>query len=47
MSAYGARRTPRGVNFICVAPQAQSVGLVGDFIERDTSHLAAGGITRL
>ena len=31
MSAYGARRTLRGVNFICVAPQAQSVSLVGDF----------------
>jgi len=31
MSAYGARRTQRGVNFICVAPQAQSVSLVGDF----------------
>ncbi len=31
MSAYGARRTLRGVNFICVAPQARSVSLVGDF----------------
>ena len=31
MSAYGARRTLRGMNFICVAPQAQSVSLVGDF----------------
>jgi 1,4-alpha-glucan branching enzyme len=31
MSTYGARRTLRGVNFICVAPQAQSVSLVGDF----------------
>ena len=31
MSHYGARRTLRGVNFICVAPQAQSVSLVGDF----------------
>jgi len=31
MSAYGARRTLRGVNFICIAPQAQSVSLVGDF----------------
>jgi 1,4-alpha-glucan branching enzyme len=31
MSAYGARRSLHGVNFICVAPQAQSVSLVGDF----------------
>jgi len=31
MSANGARRILRGVNFICVAPQAQSVSLVGDF----------------
>ncbi len=31
MSAYGARRTLRGVNSICIAPQAQSVSLVGDF----------------
>jgi len=31
MSAYGARRTLRGVNFICAAPHAQSVCLVGDF----------------
>ena len=31
MSAYGAKRTLRGVNFICVAPQAQLVSLVGDF----------------
>ena len=31
MSAYGARRNLRGMNFICVAPQAQSVSLVGDF----------------
>ncbi len=25
------RKTLRGVNFICTAPQAQSVSLVGDF----------------
>jgi 1,4-alpha-glucan branching enzyme len=31
MSAYGARRTLRGVSFICAAPQARSVSLVGDF----------------
>ena len=31
MTAYGARRTLRGVNFICVALQAQSVSLLGDF----------------
>jgi 1,4-alpha-glucan branching enzyme len=31
MTAYGAKRTLRGVNFVCVAPQAQSVSLLGDF----------------
>jgi 1,4-alpha-glucan branching enzyme len=31
MRSYGARKTLRGVNFICVAPEAQSVSLVGDF----------------
>ena len=31
MNAYGARKTLRGTNFICGAPQAQSVSLVGDF----------------
>jgi 1,4-alpha-glucan branching enzyme len=31
MSAFGARKTLRGVNFVCLAPQAQSVRLVGDF----------------
>jgi len=28
---YGAHRTLRAVNFVCNAPQAQSVSLVGDF----------------
>ncbi|HOC01636.1 MAG TPA: hypothetical protein PKM43_23185, partial [Verrucomicrobiota bacterium] len=27
----GARQTLRGVNFICNAPQAQAVSLLGDF----------------
>ena len=27
----GARQTLRGVNFICKAPQAQAVSLIGDF----------------
>ncbi len=27
----GARQTLRGVNFICNAPQAQAVSLIGDF----------------
>jgi 1,4-alpha-glucan branching enzyme len=31
MNAYGARKTMRAMNFICNAPQAQSVSLVGDF----------------
>ena len=37
MSSFGPLRRPtpartlRGVNFICAAPQAQSVSLVGDF----------------
>jgi 1,4-alpha-glucan branching enzyme len=30
-SAYGAHRNLRGVNFICHAPRAASVSLVGDF----------------
>jgi 1,4-alpha-glucan branching enzyme len=28
---YGAQNTRRAINFICHAPQAQSVSLVGDF----------------
>jgi len=31
MSSFAARKTLRGVNFICLAPQARSVSLVGDF----------------
>ena len=31
MSYYGAAKTLRAINFICNAPQARSVCLVGDF----------------
>jgi 1,4-alpha-glucan branching enzyme len=31
MSSYGAAKTLRAINFICNAPEAQSVSLVGDF----------------
>jgi len=31
MRSYGSRKTLRTVNFICQAPQAQGVSLVGDF----------------
>ncbi len=31
MSLYGSGKTLRAINFICNAPQAQSVSLVGDF----------------
>ena len=31
LNRYGAQHTLRPVNFICNAPQAQSVTLVGDF----------------
>ena len=31
MNSYGAKKTLRAMNFICNAPQAQSVSLVGDF----------------
>ena len=30
-SAYGPHKTLRALNFICNAPQAKSVSLVGDF----------------
>jgi 1,4-alpha-glucan branching enzyme len=32
-SAFGPNKTLRAMNFICNAPQAQSVSLVGDFNE--------------
>ena len=32
---YGAPRTVRAVNFVCSAPQAHSVSLVGDFNQWD------------
>ena len=31
MNRYGAQQNLRAVNFICNAPEAQSVSLVGDF----------------
>jgi 1,4-alpha-glucan branching enzyme len=31
MNHYGSKQTLRPINFICNAPQAQSVSLVGDF----------------
>ncbi len=31
MNRYSAHRNLRGVNFLCHAPQASSVNLVGDF----------------
>ena len=31
MSSFAPRKTLRGINFICVAPQARSVSLAGDF----------------
>jgi len=31
LNRYGAQQTLRAVSFICNAPQAQSVSLVGDF----------------
>ena len=33
LNRYGAQQTLRAVNFICNAPEAQSVSLVGDFNE--------------
>ena len=32
-STFGPKKTLRAMNFICNAPQAQSVSLVGDFNE--------------
>ena len=37
MSAYGAKKTLRGINFVCLAPQAQTVTLVGDFNQWNTT----------
>jgi 1,4-alpha-glucan branching enzyme len=31
MNPYGAKKTLRAMNFVCNAPQAHSVSLVGDF----------------
>ncbi len=31
MNSYGHRKTLRAVNFVCQAPQAHAVSLVGDF----------------
>ena len=31
INRYGAQHTLRALNFICNAPQAQSVSLIGDF----------------
>jgi 1,4-alpha-glucan branching enzyme len=33
INRYGAQQTLRALNFICNAPQAKSVSLVGDFNE--------------
>jgi 1,4-alpha-glucan branching enzyme len=39
INRYGASQTLRAVNFICVAPQAKAVSLVGDFNQwNPTSH---------
>ncbi len=39
LNRYGAPHTLRSVNFICNAPQAQAVSLVGDFNEWNaTAH---------
>ena len=35
MNRYGASQTLRAMNFICIAPQAQAVSLVGDFNQWD------------
>ncbi|MCW5555919.1 MAG: isoamylase early set domain-containing protein [Verrucomicrobiae bacterium] len=35
LNRYGAKPTLRAVNFICNAPEAQAVSLVGDFNQWD------------
>ena len=39
LNRYGAQQNLRSVNFICNAPEAQSVSLVGDFNQwQPTAH---------
>jgi 1,4-alpha-glucan branching enzyme len=39
-NSYGPHKTLRAINFICNAPQAQAVSLVGDFNRwNPTAHL--------
>jgi 1,4-alpha-glucan branching enzyme len=37
INRYGASQTLRAMNFICIAPQAQAVSLVGDFNQWDAA----------
>lgn len=38
-SSFGAQKTLRGINFICLVPGAKSVSLVGDFNQwNPTAH---------
>jgi len=40
MSSFAPRKTFRGINFICLAPQARSVSVLGDFNQwNPASHL--------